>query len=110
MAALTVNDERLGYSSQGPGGIAMMKPDLAGYSHFAGSGVFPADSGTSAACPVVAGVVAALRERLAPNQITPPQLKALLQRTARDLGGVGFDYDYGHGAVNPPGALAMLGF
>lgn len=110
VAALTVNDERLGYSSQGPGGIAMMKPDLAGYSHFAGSGVFPADSGTSAACPVVAGVVAALRERLAPNQITPPQLKALLQRTARDLGGVGFDYDYGHGAVNPPGALAMLGF
>lgn len=109
VAALTVRDERLGYSSQGPGGISLMKPDLAGYSHFRGSGVFAIDSGTSAACPVVAGVVAALREQLAPDLVTPPQLKALLQRSARDLGGIGFDYDYGHGAIDPAATLALIG-
>ncbi len=109
VAAVTIHEERLGYSSQGPGGIALMKPDLCGYSHFEGSGLYAADVGTSAACPVVAGVVAALRQRASSSEVTPPQLKAALQRTARDLGGVGFDYDYGYGVIDPPAAMAMLG-
>ena len=54
-------------------------------------------------------VVAALREQLAPDLVTPPQLKALLQRSARDLGGIGFDYDYGHGAIDPAATLALIG-
>src|SRR5881628_2620971 len=57
VAAVTVTDRRLGYSSQGPGGLHTRKPDLAGFSHFAGSGVQPGDGGTSAASPVAAGEV-----------------------------------------------------
>src|SRR5439155_103013 len=54
VAAVTVTDRRLGYSSQGPGGLDSRKPDLAGLSQFAGSGIYEADSGTSAASPVAA--------------------------------------------------------
>jgi subtilisin family serine protease len=44
-----------------PGRLTKNKPDVAGYTHFKGSGVYTADGGTSAATPVVAGVVAAVR-------------------------------------------------
>jgi hypothetical protein len=47
IAGVTTNDVRLGYSSQGPGGISQRKPDLAAYSHFTGSGVYGnVDGGT----------------------------------------------------------------
>src|SRR5207249_1064073 len=36
VAAVTVTDRRLGYSSQGPGALYSRKPDLAGFSHFKG--------------------------------------------------------------------------
>src|SRR3989449_5849847 len=61
VAAVTVTDRRLGYSSQGPGALYSRKPDLAGFSHFKGSGIYPVDGGTSAASPVAAGVAAAPR-------------------------------------------------
>src|SRR2546426_393501 len=43
VAAVTVTDRRLGYSSQGPGALHSRKPDLAGFGHFKGSGIHPAD-------------------------------------------------------------------
>jgi subtilisin family serine protease len=104
VAAVTVTHRRLGYSSQGPGGLYRRKPDLAAYSHFRGSGVYPADSGTSAASPVAAGVAAALRQRLPRASYAPAQLKGLLQATARDLGGPGWDYDFGYGVVDAAAA------
>jgi len=58
IGAVTTNKVRLGYSSQGPGRLDPDKPDVCAYSHFVGSGVYPADGGTSAACPVASGVVA----------------------------------------------------
>ncbi len=109
VAAVSVTDRRLGYSSQGPGGLHARKPDLAGYSHFQGSGVYPADSGTSAASPVAAGVAAALRQKFASNSLSPSQLKALLQRTSRDLGGSGWDYDFGYGVISASAAVRALG-
>lgn len=108
VAAVTVNDRRLGYSSQGPGGLHHNKPDLAAYSHFAGSGVYPADSGTSAACPVAAGVAAALRQKFFPSKVPPAQLKGVLQRTAVDLEGDGWDYDLGYGVINANAAWKQL--
>src|SRR3989441_407888 len=69
VAAVTVTDRRLGYSSQGPGALHSRKPDLAGLSHFAGSGIYPADGGTSTASPVAAGVAAALRQRFATDHV-----------------------------------------
>src|SRR3989454_7983896 len=109
VAAVTVTDPRLGHSSQGPGALYSRKPDLAGFSHFKGSGIYPADGGTSAASPVAAGVAAALRQRFATDRLAPAQLKGLLQRSARDLGGDGWDYDLGYGVIDAAAALKALG-
>lgn len=108
VAAVTVTDRRLGYSSQGPGGLARRKPDLAAFSHFKGSGVYPFDTGTSAASPVAAGVAAALRQRISSARLKPAQLKGLLQRTARDLEGNGWDFDLGYGVVDAEAALQAI--
>lgn len=109
VAAVTVTDRRLGYASQGPGALYSRKPDLAGFSHFKGSGIYPADGGTSAASPVAAGVAAALRQRFATDRLAPAQLKGLLQRTARDLGAKGWDYDLGYGVIDAAAAVQALG-
>src|SRR5437879_705693 len=109
VAAVTVTSRRLGYSSQGPGALYSRKPDLAGFSHFKGSGIYPADGGTSAASPVAAGVAAALRQRFATDRLAPAQLKGLLQRSARDLRGDGWDYDLGYGVIDAAAALKALG-
>jgi subtilisin family serine protease len=109
VAAVTVDGRRLGSSSQGPGGMASRKPDLAASSHFRGSSVFPADSGTSAASPVAAGVAAALRQRLNdPAKFKPAQLKGLLQRTADDLERDGWDHDLGYGVIDAAAAIKRL--
>lgn len=111
VAAITTDQRRLGYSSQGPAGLCRMKPDIAAYSHFKGSGVYPADGGTSAACPVAAGVVAALREKFTANTDPawdPHVLKALIQRTASPVNQIGFSYDLGFGIVN--GTNVLNGF
>ncbi|MET0604712.1 MAG: S8 family serine peptidase [Baekduia sp.] len=111
IAGIDVKDARVGYSSQGPGRISADKPDVCSYTHFKGSEVFGTgtpDSGTSAACPVAAGVVAAIRTRVSHSALTPAQLRALIQRTATDLGHVGFDHDHGWGALTPPALVAAL--
>ncbi|MET8797738.1 S8 family serine peptidase [Nocardia sp. NPDC004568] len=103
--------QRVGYSSQGPGRLAEHKPDLCAYSHFLGSTAFGADApdtGTSAACPVLAGVVAAFRTRWTATEIPPARLRELLRGTAADRAGAGFDYDYGYGIVEPRALLAEL--
>jgi len=109
VAAVTVDDRRLGYSSQGPGGLYSRKPDLAAFSHFRGSGVYSADGGTSAASPVAAGVAAALRQKVSTKKLAPAQLKGLLQRTARDLEGNGWDFDMGYGVMDAAAAFKALG-
>jgi subtilisin family serine protease len=109
VAALTVTDRRLGYSSQGPGGLHSRKPDLAAFSHFRGSGVWPVDGGTSAASAVAAGVAAALRQRFPASALTPAQLKGILERSARDLEHHGWDYDLGYGAIDAAAAARALG-
>ncbi len=65
VAGVDTRRERVGYSAIGPGRLAERKPDISGYTHFKGSEVFESDGGTSAACPVVAGVVAAVRSKRA---------------------------------------------
>lgn len=108
IGAVTINKVRLGYSSQGPGRLHMDKPDLCAFSHFEGSGVYPADTGTSAACPVAAGVVAAIRSVYSPTTLTPAQLRNIACRTSEDLGRIGFDYSHGYGVINVPAILAAI--
>jgi subtilisin family serine protease len=102
VAGIDHRKRRIGYSSQGPGRLAAQKPDVSGYTAFTGSRVYPGgDGGTSAACPVVAGVVAAVRSKYSATRISPAQLRSLIYTTADDLGGTGYDPDFGWGAINP---------
>ena len=115
VAAVNSRHERIGYSSQGKGMFAREKPDLAAYSHiFANFGpgrpggtVKPYDSGTSTACPVVAGVAALLLSAV--PQTSPSALKEALVATATQVGdGVGWNRDFGNGVVNAAAAFDLL--
>lgn len=111
IGGVDTNGERVGYSSQGPGRLTARKPDLCAYTHFLGSKAFgenEADSGTSAACPVAAGLVAAIRTRWSSAKLTPAQLRALLRRTADDRSEIGYDFDYGYGVLDTAGIVAAL--
>jgi hypothetical protein len=104
VAGVDTTRTRVGYSSVGPGRLARNKPDISGYTHFSGSGVFAADGGTSAACPVVAGVVAALRSirPFNPADVTshPAAIRSFMTATASDLGTTGYDFAHGFGVVS----------
>jgi len=104
VAGVDTTKVRAGYSTVGPGRLSQNKPDLAGYTHFKGSGVYSADGGTSAATPVVAGVVAAVRSKRPYNAgdpaTHPAAIRSLLTSTAQDLGPSGYDFWHGHGVVN----------
>jgi subtilisin family serine protease len=108
VGGVDVKKQRVGYSSQGPGRLTQRKPDLTAYTHFVGSGVYAADGGTSAACPVAAGVVAAIRSKYPTSKLTPMQLRTLICKTAEDLGSTGYDFDYGFGIINPKALLPAL--
>lgn len=102
VAGVTIKKSLLGYSSQGPGRLSKNKPDISAYTHFEGSGVYPdGDGGTSAACPVATGVIAAIRSVHSPSDMTPAQLRNIVRRNSDDLGKRGFDYKYGFGLINP---------
>ena len=111
VAGVDTQRERVGYSSIGPGRLAERKPDISGYTHFKGSEVFESDGGTSAACPIVAGVVAAVRSKraLTPGDAatSPAAIRELVTSTAADLGATGYDFEHGHGVVSAA-ALADL--
>lgn len=119
------NDEVVGYSSRGPS-IANMfqeKPDLVAYTHFFGStarpykigsrtgtGGFVPDTGVSAACPVAAGCVAALRTKIKPSAVPPGQLFRTLKATAyKPTVTSGWDPDFGYGVIRPVAAARALG-
>jgi hypothetical protein len=106
VAAVTINDEVLGYSSEGPGGLTHDKPDFAAFSHFAGSGVNAQDDGTSAACPVAAGVAAALRSKPTVRAIPPADLRVAMVAGARGAGA--WDPQTGWGIVDAGAALAHV--
>jgi len=123
----TEND-LVGYSSRGPA-MAMFdrdevqqrpdleqKPDICAYTHFLGSKTrrnFLPDTGVSAACPVAAGCIAALRTKLSPGETPPDQLFGAIRQTARggnDAGPGGtWNEKFGHGIIDPVAAGRRLG-
>lgn len=111
VAGVDTSREAVGYSTRGPGRIERRKPDLVGYTHFRGSEAFgnAPDSGTSAACPVVAGLVAAVRTRVPLTARPPAAIRELLIATTDDLGNQGFDYIHGYGVVNGSRIVEQLG-
>lgn len=113
------NDALVGYSSRGPSidGMYPYKPDLVAYTHFLGSRVsriFAPDTGVSAACPVAAGCVAALRSHqdLKPSNVSSADLFQALRETARRppaMPATGWDGGYGYGVIDPVAAARKLG-
>lgn len=111
LGGMDTTGRRVGYSSQGPGRLAPQKPDVLDYTHFDGSQAFgphEADSGTSAACPVAAGLVAALRTGVPATALSPAELRDLVRRTATDIGKKGWDPDNGFGAIAPAALLSAV--
>lgn len=64
-------------------------------------------SGTSMACPFVSGVVALMLQKN--PSLTDEQCLQILEKTAKDLGPKGFDYEYGYGLVQADKALGLAG-
>ena len=93
VGAVRADDMWLGYSSQGPGqprlALGAEKPDLCAASQFCeDDDAFSINSGTSAACGLAGGVVAALRSRWDTGSVPPRRLKQILNQTARRPVGV----------------------
>jgi hypothetical protein len=116
IAGCDVSDTRVGYSSQGPGiaGMASQKPDLTAYTHFVGSETFGTgtpDSGTSAACPVAAGCIAAIRTKLPTGNTTSKDLFSQLLANAlpKPGPGSGWNKDYGAGVIRPMAVASQFG-
>ncbi len=102
----TLRGRRTEDASVGPGipGMVYAKPDLAGYTDFLGSeasGPGQADAGTSAACPVAAGCVAALRTRLPHRVLNPRDLTVALRDGALRRGPSGWHQSLGYGVIAP---------
>lgn len=106
-------------SSRGPVFDGRIKPDICavgtGMNSTApnnGTLVPPDVSGTSAACPGIAGVAAQLyhaHRELKGGQVPESALiKALLMNSADDLGNVGPDFQFGWGRVNAWRAFKLL--
>jgi subtilisin family serine protease len=108
----------VGYSSRGPAipwkppMPQPKKPDVVAYTHFYGSqaaGRKRPDTGTSASCPVAAGVIAAIRTKRPPSVTSPALLIDTLRNTARQFGGSGWNPNYGYGVIQPVAAARSLG-
>jgi Subtilase family len=79
----------LGYSSQGPAvpTFYSTKPDLCAPSQFAGAGDWNRSfTGTSSACALTAGAIAAKRSLVLPSTLSPAQLRAYAVQQARRVG------------------------
>jgi serine protease AprX len=95
----------IGYTSQGPAGVLdARKPDVCAPSHF--YGYTANDNGTSAACPVAAGVLGLLRQ--AKPALRQAEALEALRSTARELCGPGWDPHSGHGIIDAAAALERL--
>jgi hypothetical protein len=109
VGAVDLNGERAGYSAVGPGALTHDKPDLMGYAHYSGSKANgPADTGTSTACPVIAGVVAAVRSKIGPGPLRSARLRDLLRASSSSPGQTTFDPSLGSGIIRPMALLTLL--
>lgn len=104
VGAVNTNEELIGYSSQGPGALDPNKPDFCSISHFTGYNT--SDTGTSAATPILAGVVALLAQAV--PGLSQDEAKAALRETAKDIGPPGSDQHSGAGIVGAKRAFDRL--
>jgi subtilisin family serine protease len=115
VGAVRADSMWLGYSSQGPGQpqLGWEKPDFCAASHFCeNDDAFSINTGTSAACGLTAGIVAALRSRWNSTRVSPDQLKDILNQTARRPPGLSWGnalgYRLGNGILDASAAFKEL--
>jgi hypothetical protein len=104
VGAVNKNEQFVGYSSQGPAALDPRKPDFCSLTHF--QGYFASDSGTSAATPIAAGVVALLKQ--SSPAATQDQIKQALRDTAKDIGAAGWDQHSGAGIIRGRAAFDRI--
>lgn len=97
------NDVLANFSSFGPY-VDVVAPGVGIYTTYNGGGYTPF-SGTSAASPVTAGVLALIWS--ANPTLTPGQAEQILFNSAKDLGSPGKDQYYGWGRVDAGKAVAL---
>jgi len=95
VGATDSSDVVASWSSRGPE-LSVTAPGVNVYSTYKG-GTYATLSGTSMACPHVAGTVALI---LAKAAHTPVEVRGILQKTAVDLGPLGWDSTYGYGRID----------
>lgn len=122
LGAVRADGAWIGYSAQGPGQpefqasasglqfpLPIEKPDLCAPSHFVeADDAAWVSSGTSTACGLGAGAVAALRGAGSPlAHLSPAALRAHLRQAARKPAGgtPGYDIRFGHGILDLAAAL-----
>ena len=106
VGAANIKEEWIGYSSQGPAALDPKKPNFVAPSHF--KGYRPSDTGTSAACPVCAGVLALFRSHDA--TLDQDRAKDALEQTAKNLCGPEWDQHSGYGMIQAEAAFNKLFF
>jgi serine protease AprX len=104
VGAVNKNEQFVGYSSEGPAALDPNKPDFCSITHF--KGFFNSDSGTSAATPICAGVVALLKQ--AKPALTQDAAKNALKNTAKNIGPAGWDQYSGEGIIQAKAALNSI--
>ena len=104
VGAANIREEWIGYTSQGPCCIDLRKPDFCAPSHF--KGARSSDTGTSAACPVCAGVIGLLKSH--DPSLTQDKVKKALQKTAKNLCAPGWDRNSGYGMIQGKAAFDLL--
>jgi hypothetical protein len=99
VGAVRADSMWLGYSSQGPGQpkLGWEKPDFCAASHFCeDDDAFSINTGTSAACGLTGGIVAALRSRWNSTRVSPSQLQGILNQAARKPPGLQWSNTLGY--------------
>ena len=111
VAATDISDERARWSSTGPD-VELSAPGVSIYSTYLDNR-YAYMSGTSMACPHVAGTAAlviasGITDSNGDGMIND-EVRARLQKTAEDLGAAGFDTKYGYGLVDAEKAALPTG-
>ncbi len=105
VAAVDNSDQRASYSNYGPE-VSVSAPGNNVWSTTLGGDYRP-HTGTSFACPMVAGL-AGLILSLKP-ELSPHQVREIIEKGAVDLGSPGWDKYYGWGRIDLAASLSAIG-